>query len=137
MIIPNIESMSKTEIMSNIIHQITLLPIFCMKKKLLCRFRIGSLIRIHLLDTVLQEESISIWQTLREKSKFPLCIQRHKESQCYLRVKRIFHTKKRLRWLPKANEIDTDNMKCTYPTQTQLAHTQRELYSTGLGWGSR
>ena len=29
----------------------------------------------------------------------------------------IFHWEWRLRWLPKANEMDTNNMKCTCPMQ--------------------
>ena len=31
--------------------------------------------------------------------------------------KPIFHWKQRLCWLPNANEIDRNNMKCTCPTQ--------------------
>ena len=33
------------------------------------------------------------------------------------RVKPIFPSKMDLRWVPNANEIDTNNMKCTCPTQ--------------------
>ena len=32
-------------------------------------------------------------------------------------LKPIFHWERCLRWLPNANEMDTNNMKCTCPTQ--------------------
>ena len=35
----------------------------------------------------------------------------------FIRIQKpVFHWKSRLRWLPYANEIDTNNMKCTCPT---------------------
>ena len=37
--------------------------------------------------------------------------------------------------LPNANEMDTKNMKCTWPTRDQTPRTQRKLYSTGWRWG--
>ena len=47
-------------------------------------------------------------------------------------VKPIFHSKLGSRWLPIANEISTNNMKCTWPMQT--LGTQRNLYSIGSRW---
>ena len=47
-------------------------------------------------------------------------------------AKPIFHWKLRLRRLPKANEINTKNIKCTCPKPG----TQRNLYSTGWGFAS-
>ena len=32
-------------------------------------------------------------------------------------IKPIFHCKLGSRWVPKANEMSTNNMKCTWPTQ--------------------
>ena len=34
----------------------------------------------------------------------------------YLGLKPIFHWKLGSRWVPNANEMDTNNMKCTWPT---------------------
>ena len=47
----------------------------------------------------------------------------------------ISHWKLGLRWLQNANEMDTNNMKCTCPTQDFCVGTQRNLYSTGLCLG--
>ena len=52
------------------------------------------------------------------------------DSKLHASLKPIFHRKLRSSWLPNTNEIDTNNMKCTCPLQTQPLHTQRELYST-------
>ena len=52
-------------------------------------------------------------------------------------LKPIFHRKLHSCWLPKANEIDTNNMKFTCPTQNQLSRTQHEPYSTISRWGLR
>ena len=49
----------------------------------------------------------------------------------------IFHQKTRLRWVANANEIDTNNMKSTWPTQIQPSRSQRKLYSIRSRWGSR
>ena len=49
--------------------------------------------------------------------------------------KPIFHWKLGSRWLPNANEINTKNMKCTWPTPEFCVGTQRNLYSTGLRLG--
>ena len=51
------------------------------------------------------------------------------------RLKPIFHWKLGSRWLPNANEINTKNMKCTWPTPEFCIGTQRNLYSTGLRLG--
>ena len=51
-------------------------------------------------------------------------------------VNSIFHQILRSRWVPNANEIDTNNMKCTCPTQTQLYRIKRKPYSTGSRCGS-
>ena len=40
-----------------------------------------------------------------------------------------------LRWLPHANEINTKQMKCTWPTPDFCVGTQCNLYSTGLRLG--
>ena len=37
--------------------------------------------------------------------------------------------------LLNTNEMDTKNMKCTWPTRDQTPRTQRKLYSTGWRWG--
>ena len=46
--------------------------------------------------------------------------------------KSIFHWKLCSRFQP--NEIDTNSMKSTWPTQTQNLHTQRESYSICSHW---
>ena len=50
-------------------------------------------------------------------------------------LKPIIHWKLCSRWLPNANEINTKNMKCTWPTPEFCVGTQRNLYSTGLRLG--
>ena len=40
-------------------------------------------------------------------------------------------------WLPNANEINTKNMKCTWPMKKFAFGTQRHLYSTDLYLVSR
>ena len=50
-------------------------------------------------------------------------------------LKPIFHWKLGSRWLPNANEINTKNMKCTWPTPKFCVGTQRNLHSTGLRLG--
>ena len=50
-------------------------------------------------------------------------------------LKPIFHWKLGSRWLPNANEINTKNMKCTWPTPEFCIGTQRNLYSTRLRLG--
>ena len=52
-------------------------------------------------------------------------------------IKPIFHWKLGWRWLPNAifNEINTKNMKCTWPTPEFCVGTQRNQYSTGLRLG--
>ena len=52
-----------------------------------------------------------------------------------IQVKPIFNWKLGSRWLPNANEINTKNMKCTWPTPEFCVGTQRNLYSTGLRLG--
>ena len=42
-------------------------------------------------------------------------------------LKPIFHKKTRLRWLSNAKEIDTNDMKCTWPTWIPNANTQRKI----------
>ena len=41
-------------------------------------------------------------------------------------LKPIFHCKLSSRWVPNANEMSTNNMKCTWPTQN---------FSIGSRWG--
>ena len=50
-------------------------------------------------------------------------------------LKPIFYWKLGSRWLPNANEINTKNMKCTWPTPELCVGTQRNLYSIGLRLG--
>ena len=50
-------------------------------------------------------------------------------------VKPIFHWKLGLRWVPNANEINTKNMKCTWPTQEICIWYRLNLYSTDSRWG--
>ena len=52
-----------------------------------------------------------------------------------LTFKPIFHWKLCSRWLPNANEINTKNMKCTWPTPEFCVGTQCNKYSTGLRLG--
>ena len=52
-------------------------------------------------------------------------------------LKPIFHRKRCLRWLPNANEIDTNNMKLHGQRKPQRQGTQRNLYSTYLRWSWR
>ena len=40
----------------------------------------------------------------------------------------ISRSKRGLRWVPKANEIDTNNMKCTCPTQGPNARRPNATY---------
>ena len=50
-------------------------------------------------------------------------------------LKPIFHWKLGSHWLPNANEINTQKMKCTWPMQEFAFGTQHILYSTDLRWG--
>ena len=50
-------------------------------------------------------------------------------------LKPIFHWKWASHWLPDANEIYTQKMKCTWPMPEFCVRTQRNLYSTGLHLG--
>ena len=47
----------------------------------------------------------------------------------------MFHWKLGSLWLPNANQINTKNMKCTWPTPEFCVGTQHNLYSTGLCLG--
>ena len=47
----------------------------------------------------------------------------------------VFDWMLRLRLILNATQNETSNMKSSCPMQTQLWHTQRQLYSTGLRWG--
>ena len=49
--------------------------------------------------------------------------------------KPIFHWKLGSRWLLNTNEINTKNMKCTWPMPEFCVGSQRNLYSTGLRLG--
>ena len=53
-------------------------------------------------------------------------------TQLHIKLKPIFHWKLGSHWVPNANEIDTNNMKSTWPTRTLALRTQHELYSIGL-----
>ena len=52
-----------------------------------------------------------------------------------LHLKPIFHWILGLCWPPNANEINTKNIKCTWPTRKLWFGTQHNLYSTDLRWG--
>ena len=52
-----------------------------------------------------------------------------------LGLKPIFHWKLGSRWLPNTNEINTKNMKCTWPMPEFCVGTQHNLYSTSLRLG--
>ena len=47
----------------------------------------------------------------------------------------IFHWKMGLLWIPNANEINTKNMKCTWPTPAPRVGHPANLYSTCSRWG--
>ena len=52
-------------------------------------------------------------------------------------VKPIFHWKLGLRWLPNANEINTKNMKCTWPTPEFCVGTNATYLPLACVWISR
>ena len=46
-----------------------------------------------------------------------------------INIKAMFHQKQGSRWVPNANEIDTNNMKCTYPNANPtLAYPTQTIF---------